>query len=323
MSRCPACKNNAYMKIIGWTSERKSTQKILNQKLNHDIVLGALYGCYNTTDSCCKNVKSNGNSTSAGRLKPKTYTSYHGDLWKQFPAAIQQRYLDYISDISDRSTQQMLSPGFCDRLLFCRGTFEEFSQELTNSLSHLSQSIATSYRNFIEEEIAKFPAKPATMTDADYERYKTSKWPILGDERLQDYFKMPTRNTVIKMFEDVYEKVEPFLLRDLLSRHGGRFVRVDGTYSIMKKTMNVPDAAAGNNCMVKILGEYNHVLTYAFAAAENNTVKERLLYYLRRRYLRIGGRDAVDQVVAGYDDLCCNNGDPQSHFLPRLFDNCK
>ncbi|CAB9531573.1 hypothetical protein (Partial), partial [Seminavis robusta] len=87
--------------------------------------------------------------------------------------------------------------------------------------------------------------------------------------------------------------------------------------------MEVPDAESANNVMVKVLGEYNHVLIYAFADSENHTVKERLLFFLRQRYERLGGQSAIDKVIAGYDDLCCNNSDTADHFLPRIFPKCK
>ncbi|CAB9531141.1 hypothetical protein SEMRO_3274_G346120.1 [Seminavis robusta] len=313
MSPCPSCKTNKGMKIIGWSSSRKNCQRVLNTKLFHDIVIGARYAC--TYTNPMSNQKCN-----------KTFTSYYGDLWQQFPKPVKRRYLDYVSPLSfnDRTTHQMMSPGFCDKLLFHKGSFEEFSRSLANSVSVQAREALTMYRNFIEEEADLFPSeKPNSMTASAYANKKTQKWPKFDDASLSSFFKMPAPNTVIKMWEAVYAKAEPNLLRDLLSRTGGRFVRVDGTYLIMKKTMNLSDAEAANNVLVKVLGEYGHVLIYAFTETENHEVKERLLYFLKQRYLRIGGQAAVDEVIAGYDDLCCNNSDPSLHFLPKLFPNCQ
>ena len=122
MSPCPKCNTNYYMRITGWTTTRPFCQKVINAKLTQDIVIGAIYGCYNSTTGCCtrKKIKPNSDAT---REVPSYFTSYEKTFWKQFPDSIRRRYLDYISNIDDKTTQLMLSPGFADWLLFHKGLF--------------------------------------------------------------------------------------------------------------------------------------------------------------------------------------------------------
>ena len=84
---------------------------------------------------------------------------------------------------------------------------------------------------------------------------------------------MPTADTVQKMFHDAYSGIEHFLYRDLFSRGPGRILRIDGTFDIMAKTMDTPNAGESNNVHLKILGEYGHIITYAFCEGERNEVK--------------------------------------------------
>lgn len=233
MSPCPKCKTNYYVRIHKWTSRKPSTQKVVNQKLTQDIIIGAIYGCFNRSTGCCK-ATSQSTITSEekdgeqeGQKKggePSTFTAYTGEVWNQFPDSIRRRYLDYVSDIDDRNTQLMLSPGFCDRLLFYKGSFEEFTLEMKEAQSFLGQAATTAYRNFCQEENSKLPPKPKHMAASQYKAYKQQKWPAFKDEKLHEYFNSPVANTVIKMFETIYDRVEPYLLRDLLTRHGGRFL---------------------------------------------------------------------------------------------------
>jgi len=89
----------------------------------------------------------------------------------------------------------------------------------------------------------------------------------------------------------------------------------------MSKTMDSPYAEESNNVQLKILGEYGHILTYAHCGSERNEAKERLLFYLKRR-MRWNGH-SVEDVIAAYDDTCCQNqDDPTDHFLPLIFPSC-
>jgi len=133
MSPCPKCHTNYYMRIVGWTSQRQSTQKVLNPQLTQDVIIGTIYGCHNTSTGCCTQQLS-GNVGNKTRAKPITFTSYCGEIWKQFPDTIRRRYLDYVQDMDDRATELMLSPGFCDRLLFHNGNFEGFANDMWEAM---------------------------------------------------------------------------------------------------------------------------------------------------------------------------------------------
>ena len=121
----------------------------------------------------------------------------------------------------------------------------------------------------------------------------------------------------------IYKRVEPYLQRDLLTRLPGRMLRVDGTYKIMKVTMNMTDAAGENKCLYVVMGEYGHIVSFAFCDSERDMVAQRLFYFLKKRMLRLKGPEAVDKVIAVYSDTCCNNADPEQHWLLHFFPNCK
>jgi hypothetical protein len=150
------------------------------------------------------------------------------------------------------------------------------------------------------------------------------KWPVFDMDCLKSYFATPRSNTISNIFHTLYEKVEPFLYRDLFSRLPGRFARIDGTFKIMKKTMNMNDAEELNSVQVKILGEYNHVVSFAQCGAEENLVFERLFHLLHKRMLRIGGEVEAKKLIAVYSDTCCQNKtNPNDHFITKIFPNCK
>jgi hypothetical protein len=116
------------------------------------------------------------------------------------------------------------------------------------------------------------------MPDANFEYYKAIKWPGFLDKLIQEYFHVPVSTTCIKFFEEIYDKIEPYLSRDLLcSWLPGQILRVDLTYDIMSKTMELAHMEEENKCQVKIHGEYNHVVSFAQCGAESNHVKKRLL----------------------------------------------
>ncbi|CAB9531572.1 hypothetical protein SEMRO_3690_G350330.1 [Seminavis robusta] len=192
MSPCPNCQTNVGMRITGWTSARKNCQRVINTKLSHDIIIGATYKCtfIDATNNKCN----------------KTFTAYDGKLWQQFPKAVKRKYQDYVSVFVDRTTNQMLSPGFCDQLLFYKGSFEDMSRRLANSIANLANEATAMYRNFTEEEADLFPPElPKSMTPEEYANKKSQKWPPFNAEKsFSGYFKMPTRPTVTKMFEELY-----------------------------------------------------------------------------------------------------------------------
>ena len=100
------------------------------------------------------------------------------------------------------------------------------------------------------------------------------------------------------MWLTVYARVEPYLLRDLFSRLPGKFLRVDGTYEIMKKTMNLNDAESPNNCLTVVMGEFGHIVSFAFSEAESDKVTQRLFYFIKKRIERVSNAAAVHDVVA-------------------------
>jgi hypothetical protein len=232
---------------------------------------------------------------------PSTFTTYSGPLWRQYPELLKKRYASYISKVEDRTTNCMVSPGFADRLMYHKGTFDSFCNQMRSAMDERCKAAYRGYYTFVREqrEIMASLRKPKGMSDANFEYYQTMKWPGFSNKRIQEYFYVPALPTCIKFFDKIYEGIEPYLYQDLLcSRLPGQILRVDGTFNIMSKTMDLASTEEENNCQVKIHGEYNHIVSFAQCGAESNHVKERLLYFLREKMMRLGGQEAVDAVLA-------------------------
>jgi hypothetical protein len=60
----------------------------------------------------------------------------------------------------------------------------------------------------------------------------------------------------------------------------------------MMKTMDAIDTEDPNDACIKLVGEYSHLCTYAFSESENDAVIQQLLYFVKKRILRLGGEAA-------------------------------
>jgi hypothetical protein len=95
---------------------------------------------------------------------------------------------------------------------------------------------SNSYYEFIQEELYKFPLRPEGMSEASYNAYSKFKWPLLYEGIIKQYLKIPmTGTSSLKIFDDCYDKVETYLLHDLLSWFPRILLRLDGIFDIMKK----------------------------------------------------------------------------------------
>jgi hypothetical protein len=142
ISPCPKCKQQKYMKHVGWTTMQPSTLKIINKELTHDILIGGVFRCYNFDSGCAKYV---GKSEKA--KSPSQFTTYSGALWSQYPEPVRDRYYSYISKIEDRVTNNMVSVGFANRLLYHHHSFESFSDDTKKSMDSWCSAAYTAYYN--------------------------------------------------------------------------------------------------------------------------------------------------------------------------------
>ncbi len=67
--------------------------------------------------------------------------------------------------------------------------------------------------------------------------------------------KVPRADTCQRIFHEACDKIEDCLLRDLLSRKPGEILRWDGTFAIVAKTMDHPEAEATNDALANVPGE--------------------------------------------------------------------
>jgi hypothetical protein len=143
MSQCPKCKSNRFMRLRSWTASRTQCQKSLSKEMTHDIIVGALFGCC-SVDCCTCN-------ETTKRKTPKSFTSHAGDLWKQHPQNVRGRHLEFVSRVEDRSTSLVISPGLCDRLLSCHGSFADFATELIDARDQRFCAASSSHASFLAD----------------------------------------------------------------------------------------------------------------------------------------------------------------------------
>jgi hypothetical protein len=92
----------------------------------------------------------------------------------------------------------------------------------------------------------------------------------------------------------------------------------------MKKTMNMSNKEELNGVQVKILGEYNHLVSFVQCGAEENLVFERPFHFLHKSILQIGREAEAKKLVTVYSDTCCQNSkNLNDHFITNFFPNCK
>ena len=128
--------------------------------------------------------------------------------------------------------------------------------ELDESAEHDLFRSHKAYVNFISDK--------ETRTDVD--------WPPFNNENYQKFFSPPKEKKLRKIFDAGFELILPYLKRDLFSRSPCRIVRYDGTFSIAKVTMNDVSSEDPINCLVIIIGEFGHVMSWAYCNAEGSNL---------------------------------------------------
>ena len=145
------------------------------------------------------------------------------------------------------------------------------------------------------------------------------------------------------IFDAGFELILPYLKRDLFSRSPCRIVRYDGTFSIAKVTMNDSSSEDLINCLVIIIGEFGHVMSWAYCNAEGSNLYQYLNQQLLKRcqmldlhvdgikprsslshpnnpYLKRRPLSRVDAVEWSYSDTCCEGlKDPTKHWFPKVW----
>ena len=294
LTPCPHCQSNKFVEFHKFSCEHKSIKKALNGQLTQDIVIGVQCMCKAQHPSGPHGVCD---------TKGRTFMSYTPTIWKSQPESIRRRHSECFVDLEDTTTNLLLSPAFSDRLLFLRGNFQPFVGSMQAEHKRMAIAAATAYTDFCKDQRLSQPKEcPATMAPDHRESRCNQLWPAFDEKLVLSFFVCPSRTTITRMWETLCRRVEPHLLRDLFGRLPGGFVRLDGTYETMKKTMNCPDAEAENKCLVVVMGECGHIVSYAQCEAESELVSQRLLFFLRKRMERLGGMPEVNKVIAACTD---------------------
>jgi hypothetical protein len=98
-------------------------------------------------------------------------------------------------------------------------------------------------------------SKPAKV-DERFESHESLQWPRFNLVPTAATFKMPCADTCQRIFHEACNEIEDCLLRKLFSRKPGKILRWDGTFAIMAKMMDHPEAEVTNDVLAKILGEH-------------------------------------------------------------------
>jgi hypothetical protein len=112
-------------------------------------------------------------------------------------------------------------------------------------------------------------------------------WPDLEYAFVDKYFKALSQKTLCKLQVREYELVRRFFRRDILSRWVDEFIRWDGTYKLMMKTIDDPDCEESSKVLLIVVGKLGHILFWAFAGQDDSKSWQRIALLLVKRTMRI------------------------------------
>jgi hypothetical protein len=147
-------------------------------------------------------------------------------------------------------------------------------------------------------------------------------WPPLDYEFVEKYYKPLSSETLVKLLDREYKLVKGYLL----SRPVDEILRWDGTYNIMMKTMDSPDAETTSKVLLVLVAKLGHVLFGAFAEEEDAKSWHKINLLLAKRTMRIDPTgELAKRVVHVYSDTCCGDSpkDPTKHWLAKIYPNVK
>lgn len=329
LTPCPKCNSNMHVEHIGFTLYDEHFRNTLREDLMHDGLFGPEYECRNLDSGCAKYKKKDGKETK--QILGAKFRTYTGDAWTNLPLLVKARYERYVSRIDDGGAS-FLSPEMCTKILYEGSNFKEMSDNLQAAYDRLITSCHQAFYQFTMEEATRERQTRSSLSgwfisssDKDgasdkEESQENPKWPAFDPSLLDGMHRPMGQKAVKAVFWKVYNKTEPYLYRDLFSRSPGKFIRFDGTYAVMGRTMNDETVEEEMETCVKVFGEYGHCLSFAFSSSEADCVIQRLIMFIRRRILRLGGMLLLREVIALYSDTCCEElKDPSQHWATKIF----
>jgi hypothetical protein len=110
----------------------------------------------------------------------------------------------------------------------------------------------------------------------------------------------------------------------MYSQYGGRILRWDATFNAAKKTMDDPETDEKIDCLLFLRGEWGNILGAYYMDEDTSENAQRALFIYRRRVRKLFGPRALNAVIAGYTDTCCEGmTDPTDHWFAKMFPNVK
>ncbi|CAB9496316.1 hypothetical protein SEMRO_4_G002920.1 [Seminavis robusta] len=148
-------------------------------------------------------------------------------------------------------------------------------------------------------------------------------WPDFNVSNFDKLLAPPKLTVILRIFHAAFDLVFPYLKADLFNRVPGRTIAMDATFKFLSKTKNDKGSSEETKCLHIVYGQYGYLMTWGFSGPENDECFQRLLWHLRKRCERLG-QEHVDAVRASYSDTCCQGlQDPTTHWITKIFPNCK
>jgi len=271
--------------------------------------------------------------------------------WAQYPESVRRQHLQHISlemetpldleekqedDYSEEEKEKEIGIIPCWDLCYYLMTAVDPPTQVHGRMksreNQLRLDMRRDYQHFItNEEVRWNGPRAGQLSIARHfgvqgnSEVSWNEWPVLDLSLIDKYFDTPSKTWILALEKQQFKFVAPFLRRDLLNRPAEKILRWDGTYKIMTKTLDSPDAEAPALVLLLVLGLYGNVLFWAFADSEEPKHWQKIMLILADRTLRLDPTGAASKdVVAIYSDTCCESlKDPTKHWSTKIFPNVK
>ena len=259
-----------------------------------------------------------------------TFRVWRKDCFAQYPKCVQERYNKYLGGIgmNEDGTTFAASDLVAD-IIDDRNTFADIAQSLERKYLLLEAEAEDRYVKFVKAHGAPPPTRvndirlafgnaqsmPTTTTS------KEPLWPSFDQSTFRSEVGPPGVDAIETLFYIAFEKIKPYLLRDLFSRLPTETMSHDATFELAKKTMVDILSEEEAGALGMIYDAFGRILFYGFMDGEKPEHWQRMYYFLRKRAER-AGPDKAGIVRVIYSDLCCEGlADRSSHWITKIWPN--
>jgi hypothetical protein len=331
MTPCPYCQSNKHVTLSCFNVQKwgRRPRRAVDSDGTNNPFVGPLYMCDNfqcvgkipraTTASWDREV---------ARAERHTFLVWTKKCFEMYPLSVRRRYSRFASGLginADNTT--IATQSLSMELLDDRNTFQGIQDRMWRKFDGLWIQARDAYTDFVCQygrdttkaivNILSFVLSPRTQD-------VLLAWPDLSANTFEKENAPPKEDAIETLFYIEYERVKPYLLRDLYSRLPTRYIYWDATFEIAGRTMNdiLPDGPE-QKAIAIIFDQFGRILIYGYIDKEQPTHWKRLMHLLRLRCQWHG--PSYDKVVEfGGSDLCCENCiDRTKHWFVNCWPNVK